>query len=74
MQLEQAYNFSLTYLFCEKEMQSITKDPSKVIVLEGMLFYDDKMIYIENMEFPEHKIDPYESNNLVCLLAFIVNI
>jgi hypothetical protein len=68
MQLQQAYNFSLTDLFCEKEMQSITNDPSKVFVHEGMLFYDDKMIYIENMEFPEHKLDPYESNNLVCSL------
>jgi hypothetical protein len=30
-----------------------------------MLYYLDEMIYFENMEFPEHKLDPYKSNKIV---------
>lgn len=66
MQLQQAYNFSLSDLYREKEMQQFTNDESKIFVHDGKLFYDDKMIYIENIEFPKHKLEPYESNNLLC--------
>jgi hypothetical protein len=72
MKIQQAYNFSLTDLFCEKELQRITNDPSKNFVLEGMLIHDDKIIYIENMEFPEHKLITRALENSVLFRLFQV--